>query len=192
MKPQRILFVCMGNICRSPSAEGVMRHLVCQAKLDDWIKVDSAGTHGYHVGSAPDPRAVAAAHRRGYDISNLRAREICAEDFEEFDLLLGMDFNNLELLQVRCPPQHEAKLGLLMPYALKRRALIIHDPYYRSAGEFEQVLDYIEDACEGLLRALASPLKEGGEEGARFILPHGRMLDAVSATARNMAGSSFR
>jgi protein-tyrosine phosphatase len=154
MKPHRVLFVCMGNICRSPTAEGVMRTLVREAGLQDRILVDSAGTHGYHVGDGPDPRTQAAARRRGYELGDLRARQIGHADFEVFDLVLAMDFNNLERLQDLCPPEHQGKLGLLMPYAMKRHALIVHDPYYRSRREFELVLDYVEDACEGLVRAL--------------------------------------
>lgn len=154
MMPTRILFVCMGNICRSPTAEAVMRAFVEQADLQDQIIVDSAGTHDYHVGAPPDPRAIAAAERRGYNLSALRARQVTLADFAAFDFLLAMDFNNLAVLQDMCPEQHRAKLGLLMPYAVNRCAVIVHDPYCRSAKDFECVLDYVEDACTGLLRAL--------------------------------------
>jgi len=150
----RILFVCMGNICRSPTAEGVMRHLVGQAGLQSRILVDSAGTHGYHLGEPPDPRAQAAADRRGYDLSALRAREVKTADFEAFDLILAMDFNNLDRLQTICPSIHEAKLGMLMGYAREFKTPIVPDPYYRGSADFDRVLDYVEDACKGLMEVL--------------------------------------
>lgn len=131
-----------------------MRAKVRAAGLEDRIEVDSAGTHDYQVGAPPDPRAQEAARRRGYELAHLRARQVTPQDFEAFDLILGMDFNNLGRLQALCPPEHQQKLGLLMPYATRRRALIVHDPYCRSAKEFELALDYIEDACEGLLHVL--------------------------------------
>ena len=154
MENMNVLFVCMGNICRSPTAEGVMRKLVADAGLSGRVRVDSAGTHGYHVGEPPDPRALAAAKRRGYDLSDLRARELESADFERFDLLLAMDFNNLDRLQTLCPPQFQPKVGMLMGYARQYKVPIVPDPYYRGAAEFNRVLDYVEDACEGLLQAL--------------------------------------
>lgn len=150
----RVLFVCLGNICRSPTAEGVMRSLVAKAGLQNRVIVDSAGTHDYHVGAAPDPRAVTAARRRGYDLRPLRARQICAEDFFRNDLILAMDFNNLEILHRLCPPEHQSKIQLLMTYAPARCAAIVHDPYCRGAKDFDLVLDYVEDACRGLMAAL--------------------------------------
>lgn len=156
MTMTRILFVCMGNICRSPTAEAVMRKLVNDASLQSLVSVDSAGTHDYHVGAPPDPRAQAAARTRGYDLSSLRARQVASADFDGFDMLLAMDFNNLAWLQNQCPGHLHAKLGLLMPYAKKRRAAIVHDPYYRSPKDFDLVLDYIEDACSGLVLKLDS------------------------------------
>ncbi|WP_194721645.1 low molecular weight protein-tyrosine-phosphatase [Noviherbaspirillum malthae] len=155
MDTTRVLFVCMGNICRSPTAEGVLRKMAFEAGLHEYILIDSAGTHGYHLGEAPDPRAQTAARRRGYDLSRLRARKIESSDFSRFDLILGMDFNNLEILQRQCPPEHHHKLGLLMSYAEDHAASIVHDPYYRSAKDFELVLDYIEDGCRGLFNAIA-------------------------------------
>lgn len=154
MKEKRILFVCMGNICRSPTAEAVMRKLVDDAGLSNCIFVDSAGTHDYHIGEAPDPRAQNAARRRGYDLSMLRARQVASDDFGKFDLLLAMDFNNLAVLQSLSPVEAAKKLGLLMPYATNRRSSIVHDPYYRSAKDFDLVLDCIEDGCRGLLQSL--------------------------------------
>jgi protein-tyrosine phosphatase len=154
MKTTQVLFVCMGNICRSPTAEGVMRKIVCDAGLQNYILVASAGTHDYHVGQPPDPRAQAAARKRGYDLTALRARQVSPSDFEAFDLLLAMDFNNMAILQDMCPAEHRDKIGLLMSYAMQRRASIVHDPYYRGARDFDLVLDYIEDACIGLVRAI--------------------------------------
>jgi protein-tyrosine phosphatase len=150
-----ILFICMGNICRSPSAEGVARKFIGDAGLQDWITVDSAGTHDYHAGEPPDPRAQAAARRRGYDLSPLRARQIAEADFRDFDLLLAMDANNLALVESMCPFQHRSKLGLLMSYARKAKSPFVPDPYCRGAADFDKVLDYIEDACTGLIDALS-------------------------------------
>jgi protein-tyrosine phosphatase len=155
MNPTRILFVCTGNICRSPTAEGVMRHVVRQAGLQQQIVVDSAGTHDYHVGNPPDPRAQAAARRRGYDLSDLRARQIVPDDFEQFDLVLAMDYDNLEHLHSACPEPHRVKLGLLMKFATRTGAAIVHDPYNRGAKDFDLVLDHIEDACQGLVLTLS-------------------------------------
>lgn len=155
MKPTQVLFVCMGNICRSPTAEGVMRKFVKDAGLADGVIVDSAGTHDYHVGDPPDPRALKAARKRGYDLTELRARQVTPSDFEVFDLILAMDFNNLESLSAMCPTAHKDKLQLLMSYATQRKASMVHDPYYRSAKDFDVVLEYIEDACRGLVQAIA-------------------------------------
>jgi protein-tyrosine phosphatase len=154
VKKTRILFVCMGNICRSPSAEGVMRTLVNEAGLQDVIEIDSAGTHDYHVGAPPDRRSQAAAKARGYDLASLRGRQVCASDFADFYLLLAMDKNNLSLLQRQCPPEFQGKLQLMMRYAETSVAAEVPDPYNEDATGFEIVLDYLEDACNGLLREL--------------------------------------
>ena len=145
----------MGNICRSPTAEGVMRKLVENAGMQDRVEVDSAGTHGYHLGSAPDTRSQAAARKRGYNLAATRARQVDERDFEKFDLLLVMDLENLMLLQRLCPAQHLPKLRLLMSYALNSAAPIVPDPYHDGSNGFETVLDYVEDACAGLLRLLS-------------------------------------
>jgi protein-tyrosine phosphatase len=150
----RILFVCMGNICRSPTAESVMRKLVRDAGLESWIEVDSAGTHDYNVGAPPDSRAQEAARARGYDLSCLRGRQIAENDFRDFDLLLAMDFNNLSLLQSMCPFEYRSKVGLLMSYARKKKVRYVPDPYCRGSADFGKALDYIEDACAGLLDTL--------------------------------------
>ncbi|KWI54471.1 phosphotyrosine protein phosphatase [Burkholderia pseudomultivorans] len=149
-----ICFVCLGNICRSPTAEGVMRHHVDAAGLADRIDVDSAGTGDWHVGEPPDTRAQAAARLRGYDLSALRARQVGAADFERFDLLLAMDEANLAELRRRCPPQHRDKVRLLMEFAPGATETEVADPYFGGAQGFEQVLDQIERACEGLLQTL--------------------------------------
>ncbi|HEX7643796.1 MAG TPA: low molecular weight protein-tyrosine-phosphatase [Burkholderiaceae bacterium] len=150
-KKFRLLFVCMGNICRSPTADGIMRQLVADAGLAHMIEVDSAGTHNYHPGEAPDARSQAAAHKRGYDLSPLRARKVEDADFERFDLILAMDRDNLANLKRRCPGEHAGKLRLMMEYAAKYDAAEVPDPYYESTRGFEIVLDYLEDACAGVL-----------------------------------------
>ncbi|KWE56528.1 phosphotyrosine protein phosphatase [Burkholderia ubonensis] len=149
-----ICFVCLGNICRSPTAEGVMRHQVEAAGLADRIDVDSAGTGDWHVGEPPDARAQAAARTRGYDLSALRARQVSAADFERFDLLLAMDEANLAELRRRCPEQHRDKVRLLMEFASGAAASEVADPYFGGAQGFEQVLDQCEAACRGLLDTL--------------------------------------
>lgn len=150
----RILFVCMGNICRSPTAEGVTRKLLKIKGLEGVIKVDSAGTHGYHAGQPPDPRARKAALRRGIDLSRLRARQVDAVDFERFDLLLAMDRNNLDHLERACPEALKPKLGLLMRYALHFDVSDVPDPFYGSEAGFDLVLDMVEDAAQGLVETL--------------------------------------
>lgn len=147
----RVMFVCMGNICRSPMAEGVFRHLVRQAGLDEVVRVASAGTHAFHAGEAPDKRAQAVAVKRGYDISDLRASKIRDKDFDEFDMILAMDWDNLAALQQMVPKKYHHKLQLLMRFATEHETATIADPYYGNAQGFEQALDYIEDACNGLL-----------------------------------------
>lgn len=133
-----------------------MRKLAADAGLQNYVLVDSAGTHDYHVGGPPDPRAQAAAWRRGYDLGSLRARQIAASDFENFDLLLAMDTNNLGLLQCMCPVRHQSKVRLLMNYASGINSATVPDPYARGApSDFERVLDYVENACGGLLKVLS-------------------------------------
>lgn len=154
MKSVAICFVCLGNICRSPTAEGVMRYQVAAAGLDGAIEIDSAGTGDWHVGEAPDARAQQAARARGYDLSALRARQIGDADFERFDLVLAMDGANLAALRKRCPPQYRGKVRLLMEFAGDGSAGDIADPYFGGARGFEQVLDQCEVACRGLLDSL--------------------------------------
>ena len=147
----RVTFVCMGNICRSPTAHGVFRHKVQQSGLAHQVHVDSAGTHGYHPGEPPDPRSQAHARARGYDLSDLRARRLGPADFEQADLLLMMDGDNLRKSEQRCPPQHRHKLRRLTEFCRVHRSLDVPDPYDGERRDFEHVLDLVEDACEGLL-----------------------------------------
>lgn len=149
----RVLLVCMGNICRSPLAEGVLRQRLAEAGGGLGVVVDSAGTHGYHAGSPPDRRAQVAAARRGIDIRDLRAREVAAEDFETFDLILAMDEDNLIRLEAEAPEQHRHKLRLFLEFA-QASETEVPDPYYGGAAGFERVLDLVEDASHGLLEVL--------------------------------------
>lgn len=149
-----VLFVCMGNICRSPTAEGVFRSRAEAAGLAGLLSIDSAGTHGYHIGEPPDARSQAYAAKRGYDLSRQRARQVRPSDFEKFDRLLAMDKDNLALLETMCPPQWRYKLGLFMQFAKNRTADVVPDPYYGGGAGFDLVLDYIEDASDGLIEVL--------------------------------------
>jgi protein-tyrosine phosphatase len=150
----RILFVCMGNICRSPSAEGLFRHVLAQRAPDLTIEIDSAGTHDYHVGEPPDARALAAASRRGIDISQLRARSVAAEDFDRFDLILAMDDENVRELKTRAHTTRHERIRLIMEYAPAAARRAVPDPYYGGEQGFEEVLDLLEEAAEGLIESL--------------------------------------
>lgn len=147
----RVLFVCMGNICRSPTAEAVFRRQVQEAGLDAQIHIDSAGTHDYHVGEEPDPRAQLAAGQRGYDMMGLVGRKVETNDFEAFHYVLAMDAYNLSLLRRLCPPEHAHKLGLFMDFSERFEENEVPDPYYGGDEGFEHVLDMVEDAARGLL-----------------------------------------
>ena len=154
-KPQRsILFVCTGNICRSPTAEAVARQMIKTHGQENHIRVDSAGTHNYHVGDSPDKRSIAAAAKRGYDMTNLRARQLNQEDFIQFDLLVAMDITHLHSMNRLCPPALAPKISLLMRYATQHDDEEIVDPYYGNEADFEKVLDYCEDAISGLLNRI--------------------------------------
>jgi len=147
----KVLFVCMGNICRSPTAEAVFRARVDRAGLGQCITTDSAGTHDYHVGDPPDSRAQRAAKLRGYDMSVLRGRQIEVPDFERFDYILAMDQANFSILHCLRPRDAESQLGLFLEYSKQRDEREVPDPYYGEAEGFEHVLDLVEDAAEGLL-----------------------------------------
>jgi len=147
----KVLFVCMGNICRSPTAQGVFEELVARAALAEHILVDSAGTHAYHIGEPPDPRAAEAALRRGVDLSRQKARRVMPEDFVEFDYVLAMDRSNYEDMSAQCDPAHLQKLHLFLKFAPDLGAQEVPDPYYGGVTGFERVLDLIEAAAQGLL-----------------------------------------
>jgi protein-tyrosine phosphatase len=150
----RVLFVCLGNICRSPTAEGVFRTVVERAGLLQHIEIDSAGTHAYHVGEPPDARAQAAAQRRGVDLSGLRGRRATRVDIERFDYILAMDEENYQNLQALSPQGLEHKIRLFLEFAPQRPEREVPDPYFGGEGGFERVLDMIEEASEGLLAHL--------------------------------------
>jgi protein-tyrosine phosphatase len=147
----KVLFVCLGNICRSPTAEGVFRNLVRAMNLEQQFEIDSAGTHAYHVGDPPDERAQAACARRGIDISRLSGRRAIASDIEKFDYILAMDRENYENLLKICPAGLESRIRLFMEFAPNRPEQEVPDPYFGGAGGFDRVLDMIEDASRGLL-----------------------------------------
>ena len=150
----RILFVCLGNICRSPTAEAVVRALAALEAPDLGLEVDSAGTAGYHVGELPDPRMRAAAARRGYDLDTLRARIVEPRDFERFDLILAMDRENLAVLHRRAPEQARERVRLFLEFAPDGELEEVPDPYYGGPNGFEEVLDLVEGAARGLLSYL--------------------------------------
>lgn len=152
----RILFVCMGNICRSPTAEGVFRDYLARHAPALDVEVDSAGTHDYHVGRPPDPRTVAAAARRGIDLTSLRARQVTAADFERFDLILAMDRLNHVTLLDRSPRQFHPRIRTLLEFTGDGEPADVPDPYYGEAAGFDAVLDLVETAVPGLLAEIRS------------------------------------
>ena len=155
----RVLMVCLGNICRSPTAEGVLRAKLEAAGLGRLVAVDSAGTSGLHGGEPPDARAIKHAAARGYDLSKQRARRVVVADFERFDWVLAMDEDNLQGLRRLAPPKSSARLGLLMSHAPRLGHITeVPDPYYGAPGGFDKVLDLVEDACDGLVSKLQQEL----------------------------------
>jgi protein-tyrosine phosphatase len=152
----RVLFVCLGNICRSPTAEAVVRELARREQPGFALDVDSAGTHGYHTGSPPDERSVAAARRRGYEMSALRARVVQAGDFALFDLVVAMDEEVYERLRRIAPRTQAARLALFMDFAPGSGRRDVPDPYYGGSAGFEEVLDLVEEGARGLLAPLAA------------------------------------
>lgn len=149
-----VLFVCTGNICRSPTAEGIMTAKLKQAGLAERVSCDSAGTHGFHVGDPPDRRAQRHAKDRGYDLSSLRARKVEAEDFERFDLLLAMDHGHRRLLERQAPTGTRSKIALFLDFARHLDARDVPDPYYGESQDYDYALDLIEAGTDGLLQAL--------------------------------------
>jgi protein-tyrosine phosphatase len=158
-KKVSVLFVCMGNICRSPTAEGIFRKVVAEAGLADRIHIESAGTHAYHAGAPPDQRAQAAAARRGVTLTHIRARRIADEDFETFDYIFAMDKDNLGELLERAPEPQREKVRLFLDFAGTGRAAEVPDPYYGGASGFELVLDLVEQASQRLLQRIETRLR---------------------------------
>ena len=159
MATYSILFVCMGNICRSPTAHGVFRQKVNQHGLTGTVAVDSAGTHDFHPNCPPDERSQAHAAKRGYDLSDLKARQIQRADFETFDLIAVMDMDNLAQVRDDCPTEHRHKVRRLTEFCLQFDSPVVPDPYYGGAQGFEHVLDLVEDACDGLIQHIRQRIK---------------------------------
>lgn len=147
----KVLFVCMGNICRSPTAHGVFEHMLKDQGLVAAIEVDSCGTHAYHIGEGPDRRSQQVAEQRGISLAHLRARRVEMSDFEYFDYILAMDRDNLSILESMCPSQHADKLSLFLDFAPSRSESEVPDPYYGGPKGFDIVLDMVEAASQGLL-----------------------------------------
>lgn len=152
----KVLFVCAGNICRSPTAEAVFRKLVDRAGLTEEFEIDSAGTESFHVGEGADRRAIECATARGYDLAKHIARQISASDFERYDRILAMDWNNINELKRMAPAAYSQKPELLMRYSTSYDVSIVPDPYYGNSDGFKRVLLYCEDACHGLLSTLVN------------------------------------
>lgn len=152
MKKVSVLFCCMGNICRSPTAEAVFRAKVEEAGLAQNILIDSVGTHDYHIGEPPDGRTQRAAKQRGYDMSMLRGRQVEVPDFTRFDYVLAMDNANMSILRQMCPDDKQNRLGMFLEYAQQHEEREVPDPYYGGTDGFERVLDMVEDAAGGLLQ----------------------------------------
>lgn len=153
-KMVKVLFVCMGNICRSPTAQGTFEKVVNDAGLEKQIFIDSAGTHAYHIGENPDPRSQMAAKNRGIDLSKQRARKVSLHDFKEFDYILAMDADNKSILDNNCQSEHLHKIKLFLEFAPETGFKEVPDPYYGGEKRFELVLDLIEVASRGLLAAI--------------------------------------
>lgn len=151
----KVLFVCMGNICRSPTAEGVFRHLLKTSEIADQVSIDSAGTHAYHIGEPPDSRSQATARTRNIDMSKQRARRVELSDFDEFDYILAMDNSNHQELMQICPQHLQHKVELFMNYAGEFDETEVPDPYYGGASGFDHVFDLVEDASKGLIEKLS-------------------------------------
>ncbi len=156
-----ILVVCTGNICRSPTGEGVLRHLAGKRGLADRVRIESAGTHDYHVGEGPDPRSVRHASKRGYDLSRLRAAQVSREDFFTYDYILAMDRGHLRILHSMAPHDAKARLGLFLEASARWKGEDVPDPYYGGVEGFEEVLDMVEEAAERWLDRIEAELEPG-------------------------------
>ena len=150
----KVLFVCLGNICRSPTAEAVFSKLAAEKGVMSQLEVDSAGTNGFHIGQSPDPRSIQYAAKRGIDLTPLRGRQIERADFDHFDYVIAMDNENVRQLTALCPASKQGKISLLLAYADRCNYREVPDPYYGGAREFELVLDLIEAGCRGLFDQL--------------------------------------
>jgi protein-tyrosine phosphatase len=159
----KVLFACLGNICRSPTAHGVFGTLVKRRGLGESVEVDSCGTGGWHIGEAPDARATAEAARKGYDLTRLRARQVQISDFEYYDYILAMDLANLSDLQRICPDHFSGHLGLFLEFSGDKNQREVPDPYYGGGEGFSQVLDLVETASEGLLNVVQARRSDGVE-----------------------------
>lgn len=157
-QPVKVLFVCMGNICRSPTAHGIFQQLVDEQGLGDSIQVDSAGTHSYHIGNPPDSRSQATARERGVDLSGLRARRFVSDDFQEFDYVIGMDQDNVAYMQSKRPDDAGSEAQLMLRYSNQYTRPDVPDPYFGNDG-FDLVFDMIDDASRGLLRHIRNQHK---------------------------------
>jgi protein-tyrosine phosphatase len=158
MKKVSVLVVCTGNICRSPTGEGVMRHLARERGLEGRVEVRSAGTHDYHVGECPDPRTMKHATRRGYDLTSQRAMQVSHRHFHEFDYILAMDRGHLRQLEAIAPPGARARLGLFLDASTRWKGEDVPDPYYGGAEGFERVLDMVEEAARAWLDIIEAEL----------------------------------
>ena len=153
----KVLFVCMGNICRSPTAHGVMQHKVNQRGLQEQIMIDSAGTHAYHVGEMSDSRSRAKAKERGINMDYIRARKISINDHDSFDYILAMDSDNLELIEYYAPDEGKAQVGLFLSFANKAgtiKEVVVPDPYYGGDAGFDHVFELVDKGCEALLNSI--------------------------------------
>lgn len=154
-----VLFVCLGNICRSPTAHGVFETMVLQAGLQDRIHIDSCGTGDWHIGHSPDERSASTALTRGYDLSHLRSRQIHSSDFQRFDYILVMDNKNLSDVKALCPADYAGQIELFLNYANNYSSTVeVPDPYYGGASGFDHVIDLVEDASQSLLNTLQASL----------------------------------
>ncbi|WP_085907837.1 low molecular weight protein-tyrosine-phosphatase [Kiloniella majae] len=159
MKKHKVLFVCTGNICRSPAADGILRHKLREKGLDAFVETDSVGTHSYHIGEPPTPTGLKLAAKRGYDYSDLRARQLSARDFETFDMILAMDFGHREIIHEKCPPEYQSKIKMFLDYS-QLDTKEVQDPYYGGPQDYEDMLDVIETGVSHLVKHLETQIND--------------------------------